>query len=135
MMEVENLLESELALVLPSDNEDDCDIVGPDMDTFPEGSRNEVINPPRFYKIMLNFPPFGSFPPFLNSTDRFCESSRTDDFFLKKRGGGKQMLPVQPVIRIFIKMYIVRVMRYIVHARKQASAGCPTYEPPYSSCL
>ena len=50
MMEVENLLESELALVLQSDSEDDCDIDEPDIDTFPEGSGDEFI-PPAFLKI------------------------------------------------------------------------------------
>ena len=51
MMEVEHLLESELAFILPNDSEDDCDIVEPDMDTCPEGSGEEVINPPAFLKI------------------------------------------------------------------------------------
>ena len=60
MMEIEKLLESELALVLPSDSEDNGNIFEPDMDTFPEGSGDEVINPPcffedQFYKIILIF--------------------------------------------------------------------------------
>ena len=41
-----------------------------------------------FYRAE-NFPPFGSFLPFLNSTDRFYESSRHNEvFFDGKVWGG-----------------------------------------------
>ena len=32
-----------------------------------------------------NVQPFGSFQPFLNAVDRFCESSRTDEFLFAEK--------------------------------------------------
>ena len=51
-------------------------------------------------------------------------------------GSGKQMLHVTTnTLIIFIETYIVRVIRYIIQARKQASAGCPSYHIQASSYL
>ena len=67
--------------------------------------------------------------------DQFSESSRTDELFWRKSVGGGCSLWANALCNtfiIFIETYIVRVMRYSIQNRKQASTGRPTYELLYS---
>ena len=44
---------------------------------------------------------------FLNSTDRFCESSRTDEFFWQKNVGGVDCRQMLPVIRSLFSLKLI----------------------------